>query len=97
MENGNVREFIDNLTMQDEIVKYKDKTYYFYGIRYNEKSHKYVASIDRFGEDIFHFETPFFSYESESLSDCLEHLLDDKYWNGKSFWEVEKEMRWVDE
>ncbi len=97
MENGNVKEFVDNLIMQDEIVKYNGKMYYFYGIRYNENLNKYVASIDRFGENIFQFEAEFFNYESESFSDCLDHLLDDKYWNGKSFWEVESEMEWVDE
>ena len=96
MEAGNVKEFVDNLTMQDEMVRYNGCLYYFYGIRYDEKRRLYYTSIDRFGVDINHFEEEFYYYESTDMSDCLEHLISDKYWNGKDFFEVEKNMKWVD-
>ena len=35
MEAGNVREFVNNLTIQDEMVKCNGHLYYFYGIRYD--------------------------------------------------------------
>ena len=31
MEAGKITEFIDNLTIQDEMVRYKGNLYYFYG------------------------------------------------------------------
>ena len=35
MEAGKITEFIDNLTIQDEMVRYKGNLYYFYGIRFD--------------------------------------------------------------
>ena len=96
MKAGNVKEFINNLTIQDEMVRYKDKLYYFYGIRYDSERDIYYTSIDRFGSDIYHFEEEFYRYESKSSVDCLEHLISDPYWNGKDFYQVENEMIWVD-
>ena len=96
MESGDVKEFVNNLTIQDEIVRYNNHLYYFYGIRYDSDRNVYYISIDWFGVDIYHFEKEFYYYESSDLSDCLEHLLSDKYWKGKDFYEVEALMKWVD-
>ena len=70
MKAGNVKEFINNLTIQDEMVRYKDKLYYFYGIRYDSERDIYYTSIDKFGTDIYHFEEEFYCYESKSSVDC---------------------------
>ena len=96
MEAGSVKEFVNNLIIQDEMVRYKGKLYYFYGIRYDSKRSIYYTSIDRFGTDINHFEREIYRYESKDSADCLEHIISDKYWDGKDFYEVEKYMTWVD-
>ena len=96
MEAGSVKEFVNNLTIQDEMVRYDDHLYYFYGIRYDSDRNVYYTSIDQFGTDIHHFEREFYYYESSDIADCLEHLISDKYWNGKDFYEVEATMKWVD-
>ena len=41
MIDENVDDFIDNLTIEDEIVRYKGNLYYFYGIRSDEERHLY--------------------------------------------------------
>ena len=96
MEAGKVTEFIDNLTIQDEMVRYEGNLYYFYGIRFDEERRLYYTSVDKFRNNINEFEREIYRYESTDISDCLEHLLEDKYWDGKSFYEVEKLMKWVD-
>ena len=78
MKAGNVKEFIYNLTIQDEMVRYKDKLYYFYGIRYDSERDIYYTSIDKFGTDIYHFEEEFYCYG-------LEHLPSDPYWEKYKF------------
>ena len=38
-------------------------------------------------------------YEVEStnsVKECADKFLEAKIWDGKSFWEVESEMEWVD-
>lgn len=96
MEAGNVTEFVDNLALQDEAVLYRGMLYYFYGVRLNKETGHYYTSIDRFKDDIHHFVDEFYSYEGISFEDCLSHLLEDKIWDGKSFYEAEREMKWVD-
>ncbi len=97
MEAGNVNEFIDNLSFQDEMIRYKGKLYYFYGVRFDKVRNIYYTSIDEFNDDINHFSRELFYFESSSSKECFEHLTEDKYWNGKSFWDVESEFTWVDE
>ena len=46
MKAGNVREFVNNLAIQDEMVRYNGKLYYFYGIRYDTEKKVYYTSID---------------------------------------------------
>lgn len=36
------------------------------------------------------------SYSSNSKEDCMKHFLEDKYWDGKSFYEVAPDMEWID-
>lgn len=96
MEAGNVTEFVDNLALQDEAVLYQGMLYYFYGVRLNTETGHYYTSIDRFMGDIHHFVDEFYFYEGTSFEECLSHLLEDKIWNGKSFYEVEREMKWID-
>lgn len=80
MEAGKITEFIDNLTIQDEMVRYKGNLYYFYGIRFDEERHLYYTSVDKFRNNINEFEREIYRYESTDMSDCLDHLLEDKYW-----------------
>lgn len=96
MEAGNINEFIDNLTIQDEMVRYDGYLYYFYGVQFCEEKGLYYTHIDRFKPDIHHFVDEFYYYECSSKADCLEHLLNDKYWDGKSFYEIESQLKWVD-
>ena len=96
MKAGNVREFVNNLAIQDEMVRYNGKLYYFYGIRYDTEKKVYYTSIDRFGENLNCFEKEIYRYGGKSISDCLEHLVSDMYWNGQNFYQVESEMTWVD-
>ena len=96
MEAGSVKEFVNNLIIQDEMIRYDGHLYYFYGIRYDSDRKIYYTSIDQFGLDIYHFEKELYYYENQEMSNCLEHLVSDKYWNGKDFYEVVSMMKWVD-
>ena len=62
MEAGKVTEFIDNLTIQDEMVRYEGNLYYFYGIRFDEKKNLYYTSVDKFRNNINEFEREIYRY-----------------------------------
>ena len=38
-----------------------------------------------------------FSTTKASAIECIEALEEAPIWNGKSFWDVESQMKWVDE
>ncbi len=38
-----------------------------------------------------------FSVTRSSSAECIESFEDAPIWNGKTFWEVESQMQWVDE
>lgn len=48
MIDGKVTEFIDNLTIQDEMVRYEGNLYYFYGIRFDEKRNYIIQVLINF-------------------------------------------------
>ena len=35
-------------------------------------------------------------YSSIDYDDCMKHFIEDKYWYGRSFWEVAHDMEWID-
>lgn len=37
-----------------------------------------------------------YNYESDDPEDCMNHLLEDVLWDGKSFYELEKALTWID-
>lgn len=37
-----------------------------------------------------------YHYESEDAEDVLNHLTEDILWDGKSFYELEKALTWID-
>ena len=96
MEAGNLKEFIDNLTVQDETVCYRGFLYHFYGVRFEPQRQVYYAMIDKFQDDMYHFIEAFYYHEEKTLGECLARLLEDQIWDGRSFYEAEREMTWVD-
>ncbi len=101
MINGNVDEFIDVITYQDAAVMYKGFRYFFNGLCFNEKTKTYKIEIykEKLKEGSkyeYEFVEDVFSWKSVSKDECLYHLLNDKIFEGKSFYEVESEMHWID-
>jgi hypothetical protein len=41
--------------------------------------------------------TTIYSVTKKSISECLVAFQEAKIWNGKSFWEVEQDIEWVDD
>ena len=36
------------------------------------------------------------TYESDDAEDCMDHLLDDVLWDGKSFYDLEKALTYIE-
>lgn len=96
MIDGNVNDFIDKLTYEDHVVIFNGKKYFFNGCQVTKdeqgKTIKVVLEVYCLTD-----ESTIFSATKDSVSECISELGSAKIWNGKSFWEVEKEMTWVDD
>lgn len=92
MINGNVSEFINHIHYGDELIfLYKGQKFFLQG--YLEDDGKCTTYLDR-------WEPPAKDYiwtgKGNSNNFPVDDFLNAKIWDGKSFWEVEQEIEWVD-
>lgn len=91
MTNGNVNEFIDGLHYGDE------RFFLFEGNKYFLQGY-YVDGKPML--EIYVIENPAVDFKWCMVSDNGEYPVEvfenAKIFNGKSFWEIEKEIEWVD-
>ena len=96
MIDGNVKDFIDKLSYEDHYVIYGGEKFFFNGCQVTKDGQgntiKVVLEIYNLSNN-----STIFSTTQTSISDCITEFEKAKIWNGKSFWEVEKDMQWVDE
>lgn len=99
MRGMDTEDFVDSLMDSDGCVRWKSFVYHFSGLRYHSGRRMYRVSVERYRytkEPYEEFMDLMYYYESDTEEDCIDHLLSDKIWDGKSFYEVEKAMTYVD-
>jgi hypothetical protein len=96
MIDGNAKDFIEKLYYEDHYVIFDNNKYFFNGCQTRKDSDGKIISVKLEVYNISTNET-IFSAIKASASECVEAFEDSAIWNGKSFWEVETDMTWVDE
>lgn len=90
MINGNVNEFISGLYYGDErVFLYKNEKFFIQGLK---EERVYSLYLDR-------WEPPSDDYiwRASSAKDYpVDQFLEAKIFDGKSFWNVENEIEWID-
>lgn len=92
MINGNPATFIDTVYSGQEIFfLYSGKKYMYQGYTVNGVCRMEIQQhIPWSSELVWHT-------QSSSMQECLEEFEKAPIFNGKSFWDVESEIEWVDE
>lgn len=91
MKNGNLNEFINGLYYGDEMLFVYDKTKYFIqGWTQNDKCYMFLDVPDKKQENYV------WQYEAKTMKECAEAFLSEKIWEGKAFYEIEKDVMWSD-
>ena len=96
MIDGNAPEFIDKLYYEDHYVVYNGKKYFFNGCQSKKNADGKVVSVRLEVYDISS-DTTVFSVTKPSATECVEAFEEAPIWDGKSFWDIESQMQWVDE
>jgi hypothetical protein len=95
MINGNAKAFIEELFYQDHCAVFKNTKYYFNACQCKfDKNHKVVSAVLEIYNLSDH--SLFFSAEYDNCSKCIEAFENAPIFNGKTFWQVEKDIEWVD-
>ena len=97
MKDADIQEFIDSLYYEDQAVMYDHRKYFFNGCSY---------SLDNQGKEVFSFEIYLINDDESSemiywvegitAQECIEQFLRDKIIDGKTFYELEKDMTVID-
>ena len=95
MINGNANNFIDHSTYEEVAVMYNDNKYFFRGLLYDKKTHNHYYAIDLWDEHDHYVETVYRA-TAESADECMQQFLSAPIIDGKSFWELEKDMEWIE-
>ena len=96
MINGDANVFIDQLSYEDHYVLFNDVKYFLNGCQVSENDEGKIINVRLEVYDLTS-QTTIYSVTKKSASECLVAFQDAKIWNGKSFWEVEQEIEWVDD
>lgn len=95
MIDGKTSEFIEKITFQEEAVLYNGKKYFFHGLIYNPDKKLYSFEIHLWDSCDNYVETTYVC-TAESQTECMEKLLSEPIIEGKAFWDIEKDMTWIE-
>lgn len=93
MIGGNPHDFLDRIySCQDTIYIYDNIKYWFQGYMPNSNSvHMEIIQYQPASEHNV------WSYDASSISDCQQAFVHAPLFNGKTFWEAEQDIQWVDD
>lgn len=95
MKGGNVSDFVDHTTYEECAVRYKGVKYFFHGLVFDKEKKEYSYVIDIWDNCGNYIQT-IFNQTASSADKCLELAQNVPIFNGKTFWEAEPEMEWVE-
>lgn len=93
MLGGNVNDFVNRIySGQDTVFVFEKNKYWFQG---------YSNDTGGWHMEIFQIEPSenngyLWTYEATDIEQCLYAFENAPIWNGKTFWEIENEIEWVD-
>ena len=98
MKDGDVKQFIEDIHYEDCAVLYNDRKYFFNGCCYhiNDKGKKEVRFELYLINDDDSAEADYYSVTRSTAEECIEEFLTARFFEGKTFYEVEEEMTWID-
>ena len=92
MINGNANDFLDGVyNLQELIHMYHGKKYFLQGYC-NENDSQYILEMQLWEPE----EKTLWKCEKPVLLECREEFLKTPLYDGKTFWEAESEIEWVD-
>lgn len=95
MIDGNARDFLNKLYYEDHYVIFNGEKYFLNGCQ----TKKLDNGTESVRLEVYNLtqDTTIFSVTKTTAVDCIEEFEEAAIWNGRTFWEIEPEIIWVDE
>lgn len=93
MIGGKSSQFIDRIyTCQDTVYIYRGVKYWFQG---------YTMENQTVHMEIFQYQPPgkgfVWEYSGANIEECVTAFLEARIFNGKTFWDAEQDINWIDD
>lgn len=96
MKGVDVNLFIDHVSLQEAIICYKGKPYFLSGVYRDQQSGQYELRMDEWDDPPpYTFVRTVFEINCDTPEACMKIFLTEPIVDGKSFWEMEKDIEWI--
>lgn len=98
MRDGNVNDFLDHAAYEEVAVEYNGYKYFFYGLRRDEETGLFTFVVERYTMDSPEgtFVGTVYDKTASTKAECMEQFFQTPIIDGKTFWELEKDMTWIE-
>lgn len=90
------KEFIDCVTHEDCTVRWRDGVYWCNGVTHDPKTGECAIAVWQLDPTNYEDIRDLLDFTGRSTDECMKRFLEDKYWDGRTFYEVAPEMEWID-
>ena len=96
MIDGNANQFIESLFFEDAYILYDGKKYFINGCSCNFDDNHEIINVKL---EVYNIDEgcTVFSVIKPTQTECVTAFEDAPIFNGKTFWDVEQEIQWVDD
>ena len=95
MKGGNVNDFLDHVTYEEVAIRYNGKKYFFHGLLRNPDTGLYEFTIDLWDDKDWYVKTVYQATDP-SADECINRFLSDPIIEKHCFWDIEREMEWIE-
>ena len=96
MRNDEITRFIDCMTYEDCTVRWNGKTFWCLGMTHDKDAKTCGIGVWECNPKTFEFTDCLLDVSGTSVDECMKHFLEDRYWNGKTFYDIANELEWID-
>lgn len=94
MTQGQIREFVDCMTYETNIVLLDEKLFWCLGVTHDADSGECKIEVWEGDMETREYKRNLLNFTGRSTEECMRHFLEDKYWDGQSFYDVAPRMEW---
>lgn len=95
MKNCRTIEFLEHTQYEECAVLYNNTKYFFHGLMFDENEGQYTYVVDVWDKGN-RYEKTVINVSENNAQACIDKALKENAFEGKSFWDVESDLEWIE-